>query len=785
MATPNGRTATERVVILKADGLPYDTLDSVVRARNPQTGKSVLPWIDYVFYQRGVRLRNFYSRGLSLSAPSWALLDSGQPGIIKGNLEFDRLTLRSYDYLNLFARVLRRATGKEIGTPAIEVMDEQRTPVLSDAYAVSERNVGAQVLTRVLPNSVQNMKRLLTLQGPKEWLDEWTIGFDQTSFVFEILEHDLIENLKKSEVRYIDFMIPAYDHIVHVNRAPEASLRALQEIDRVVGEAWTAIEKGPLAGRTALILVSDHGMNTDSRVYSQGYNLVDLFTSAAGGGHHVVTNRPPLGDYSLRSLSPVISAVTTAAPASFYLKDQADKYPTLLLDADGNERASIYMRDSNLNLLQILWQQMSRRDLRPELERAARSAFFTILDRNRPQWTALVDQLSEELEDLKVRIAATERSAPKKRSAAFEQAFSEMKEDQKAYGTYLIRLRKLLELRPETFNPSRLKVEDVIPPKSMGQLNSIHSLQNYAAGPSRNGLALNGDGSLDMSRSFTFVNYFELLSQIRTRNNVQQTVAASPVDFVAAAVPVDNLSSLADDRQPVEIAVWLYSDEARQLLVLARHNSKGMLELRCLPVQGLTQAVTGAVTFSIAPWGAGFPLQLWEGLAMPEDAKQTWLNSWREEREWLEATHAMYYSHAVVSLYEQFAFATNPNAGGTGPDAAMFTRFRNRKRLLIEPDFIIFASDHWNFNYRDFNPGGNHGAFFRKSTQATLMLAGGAETGIPRGLIVDRPYDTLSFVPTVFTLTGDITDTLSPRLTDKGFRPFPGEVIRELFELQK
>jgi hypothetical protein len=115
----------------------------------------------------------------------------------------------------------------------------------------------------------------------------------------------------------------------------------------------------------------------------------------------------------------------------------------------------------------------------------------------------------------------------------------------------------------------------------------------------------------------------------------------------------------------------------------------------------------------------------------------------------------------------------------------MFTRFRNRKRLLIEPDFIIFASDHWNFNYRDFNPGGNHGAFFRKSTQATLMLAGGAETGIPRGLIVDRPYDTLSFVPTVFTLTGDITDTLSPRLTDKGFRPFPGEVIRELFELQK
>src|SRR5687768_15247424 len=33
-----------RVVILKVDGLPFDTVDRFVRERDPQTGKSRLPW---------------------------------------------------------------------------------------------------------------------------------------------------------------------------------------------------------------------------------------------------------------------------------------------------------------------------------------------------------------------------------------------------------------------------------------------------------------------------------------------------------------------------------------------------------------------------------------------------------------------------------------------------------------------------------------------------------------------------------------------------------------------
>src|SRR5258705_12383806 len=91
---------TKRVVVVQCDGLPYDVVDQFTRERDPRTGKSQLPWIDYIFYQRGTRLANFYVRGMSLSAPSWSLIDTGQHLQIKGNVEFDRYTLQTYDYLN-------------------------------------------------------------------------------------------------------------------------------------------------------------------------------------------------------------------------------------------------------------------------------------------------------------------------------------------------------------------------------------------------------------------------------------------------------------------------------------------------------------------------------------------------------------------------------------------------------------------------------------------------------------------------------------------------------------
>ena len=67
-----------RTVIVKADGVPAAFVDDLVNEKDPTTGKSRLPWIDEVFVHNGTRISNFYVRGISLSAPSWGMLETGQ-----------------------------------------------------------------------------------------------------------------------------------------------------------------------------------------------------------------------------------------------------------------------------------------------------------------------------------------------------------------------------------------------------------------------------------------------------------------------------------------------------------------------------------------------------------------------------------------------------------------------------------------------------------------------------------------------------------------------------------
>ena len=62
------------------------------------------------------------------------------------------------------------------------------------------------------------------------------------------------------------------------------------------------------------------------------------------------------------------------------------------------------------------------------------------------------------------------------------------------------------------------------------------------------------------------------------------------------------------------------------------------------------------------------------------------------------------------------------------------------------------------------------------------MFAGGESTGIPRGLAVTEPYDSLSVVPTILALTGNLQSDNQPveNLAKRGFLRFPGRVIPEV-----
>jgi hypothetical protein len=195
--------------------------------------------------------------------------------------------------------------------------------------------------------------------------------------------------------------------------------------------------------------------------------------------------------------------------------------------------------------------------------------------------------------------------------------------------------------------------------------------------------------------------------------------------------------------------------------------------LRYLPIRGLPQNADGSIHYEPAAVAPGLPLRIFEdeNLAVPQADREAWLNSWHSEPEWFHATYQTAYSNGIIALHEQFLPSLVPKHSDD-VDAALLARFNQRRRRLAEPDFLIFANDHWNFNVRNFNPGGNHGSFLRASTHAVLLFAGGADTGIPRHRQVQEPYDSLSFVPTILDLMGMHAEAVQ----------LPGRAIQEVLQ---
>jgi hypothetical protein len=123
--------AARRVVIFKIDGLGADLLYRTMRDTDRATGKSSLPWFSHVFAENGVIFENFYTRGISLSAPSWSMLDTGYHLIIRGNVEYDRFTGHVYDYLNFFPFYIGYARSRHVDTRR----DFRASRFFSAAYA--------------------------------------------------------------------------------------------------------------------------------------------------------------------------------------------------------------------------------------------------------------------------------------------------------------------------------------------------------------------------------------------------------------------------------------------------------------------------------------------------------------------------------------------------------------------------------------------------------------------------------------------------------------------------
>jgi hypothetical protein len=96
--------------------------------------------------------------------------------------------------------------------------------------------------------------------------------------------------------------------------------------------------------------------------------------------------------------------VETPSPESTYLAGNRD-YPTALLDLDGNERASVQLRNSDLNEIHILLEELARSKVEKAKKNAEAAAIVAIIERNRASWSRVAEQLKEELAALARAIA--------------------------------------------------------------------------------------------------------------------------------------------------------------------------------------------------------------------------------------------------------------------------------------------------------------------------------------------------------------------------------------------
>lgn len=245
----------------------------------------------------------------------------------------------------------------------------------------------------------------------------------------------------------------------------------------------------------------------------------------------------------------------------------------------------------------------------------------------------------------------------------------------------------------------------------------------------------------------------------------------------------------AQDLKDVRVALAVYRSDRSQLIVLQKPTQSGGRALAVVPVASLAQDLsTGLVTFEVLSWREGLPLGLFEdpNVAVDPMLRATWLSSFHEEREWLDAVHRSTLGLAIPGLSELFGMDYADDferamAGETTRELRLARRFELRRRQSMETDLFLHASPYWYFSAKDFNAGGNHGGFTRQSMHAVFWLLGGRSTRVATGpLVINRAYDGLDFAPTVLEAAGVTTNGQLPATNrSPAFLPFPGRVAVE------
>ena len=235
-------------MILKVDGLPEDLLEQSVKETGGPAARATAAALDPACLLTERRMDGKLLRARPESLRALLVAARYRPALeIRGNVEYDRYTLRVYDYLNFFPFYFGYPISRHIDMPGVELLDEAGIPLLIDRFPYEQRFQSCSSAARARLNSFPGALKRASPQSPKDFLDEWQIGLPWAASIYRQTEADLIRNLQNPQIRYLDYFTGDYDHVAHLTADPVSQLDALEKLDALVGRIWNAIAASPLA----------------------------------------------------------------------------------------------------------------------------------------------------------------------------------------------------------------------------------------------------------------------------------------------------------------------------------------------------------------------------------------------------------------------------------------------------------------------------------------------------------------------------------------------------------
>ena len=839
-----------RLVLIKVDGLPPDLLAALsvperedywerlryapdlrraVRFYQEQTGRSILlPNIRQYFFQDGVYVENLYSETLTLSAAAWAVIETGQPSVIKGHATFSRDTCYLRSHLDGYRELLDAIRHGESKSTALWNLDQIGVSLMPDGFDPDRAWSGPQIYRRTA-------NWVFVLESGKRWvhsdesgvarqvhahLSRLVTGIDYTEFAQEmsgiLTAQNVLEKNLQGEEKY-DYLSPLFtlmDHQQHVDPHPENLIHWSVKLDREVGRIFEAVERSSRKNGTIVAMVSDHGLEIQPGKTAFSFPLTKVFRRPLLGNHTVKTL---LVEGAWNSLSAPVPGVDFPrlyeSPGSPYGADAGgeDGYTTCFIDPFGNGRAAVNLRNDDLNRLHLILLEMKRSSPDSERRHQLKSMFRRNLERTR-QWLepdlALYQDYHQGAQDLAFHLTS-------KTDDYAQDVARRLVEEIERDAPQIAALQLLLGLRFSDDDPggglefdrlirSDFQISALIPKNFLGHPNQVHQLSRYTQG-------LDEDLSwvtttVDEKGRTLPMNYFEVLSNYKAPN-APVNGDHNPYDLIVTSLPTGHvagaLQSVAGidlEQRGLHSVVWVKStarnrlDKGGEALIVEDADRR----IQYVPVVGLEQAADLSFSFVLGSGPDPLALLAEKGVNLTDNSSRSdWVRRFHSRDDWLVATHQTEYGTAVCMLLDitgdpSEGFIDSPEfqrylTHFSSPELkARYLRGLKRKYALQQPDFLVWSDELWNFNSKARTSGGSHSGLRPIVARTAFLAWGGSDTRLARGKTVSEVGTTLDLVPTLFQALGmlDEQNRVIPRpgtIPERVFLPFPGRVL-DIFE---